>query len=116
MVDGRAGSLVVPRLLGVLEVTNVPDKGGGAAVGARAATVKLVVLVVHDKPLLVLRVEDPALVSVGSTLISGDGDELGVLLVGDVVDGLSMLVVSHLYPPRLVLAWFSPPWEKVTPR
>lgn len=88
MVDGDAGVLVVASLLGVLEVTDVPDEGGGVAVGTRAAAVNLVVLVVQDEELLVLGVEHPALVGVGGTLIAGDGDEGGVLLVGDIVDGL----------------------------
>lgn len=88
MVDGLAGSLVVASLLGVLEVTNVPDEGGGVTVGTGATTVVLIVLVVENQELLVLSVEDPALVGVGSTLVSSNGDELRVLLVGDVVDGL----------------------------
>jgi hypothetical protein len=89
VVDGLAGSLVVAGLLGVLEVTNIPDEGGGVAVGSGATAVVLVVLVVQDEELLVLGVENPALVGVGGTLVAGDGDELGVLLVSDVVDGLS---------------------------
>lgn len=88
VVDGLARGLVVAGLLGVLEVTNVPDEGCGMAVGSRAATVVLVVLVVEDEVLLVLSVEHPALVSVGGTLVAGNREELGVLLVGNVVDGL----------------------------
>lgn len=88
VVDGLAGSLVVTGLLGVLEVADVPDKGGSVTVGTGAAAVVLIVLVVKDEELLVLGVEDPALVGVGGALVAGDGDELGVLLVSDIVDGL----------------------------
>jgi hypothetical protein len=88
VVDGDAGVLVVASLLGVLEVTDVPDERGGVAVGAGAAAVNLVVLVIHDEELLVLGVENPALMGVGGTLVAGYGDEGWVLLVGDIVDGL----------------------------
>jgi hypothetical protein len=103
VVDGLAGRLVVASLLGVLEVTDVPDEGGGVAVGTGAAAVVLVVLVVEDEELLVLGVEDPALVGVGGALVAGDGDELGVLLVGDVVDGEGVLVVAVADLAALVL-------------
>ena len=94
VVNDLAGSLVVTSLLGRLEITDIPDEGRSMTVGSGTATVVLIVLVVEDEELLVLGVEDPALVGVGGTLVAGDGDELWVLLVGNVVDGEGVLVVA----------------------
>ena len=88
MVNGLARGLVVTGLLGVLEVTDVPDEGSRVTVGSRAAAIVLVILIVHDKVLLVLLVEHPSLMSVGSTLIGSDGNQRGLLLVGDIINRL----------------------------
>lgn len=69
VVDAGAGRLVVARLLGLLQVSDIPDKRCSVAVGTRAASVVLVVLVVKDQELLVLGVENPALVGVCGTLV-----------------------------------------------
>jgi hypothetical protein len=61
-------------------------------VGAGAAD--LIVLIVHDEVLLPLLVEDSTLVSVLNTLVTGDGEDGGVGLVGDIVDGEGVLVVA----------------------
>lgn len=98
MVDGADCALVETRLLGCLEVRNVPDVGDGVAVdrgadvGAGAAY--LVVLVVEDQVLLPLLVEDSALVGVLDARVAGDRDDQGLGLVGDVVDGQRVLVVA----------------------
>jgi hypothetical protein len=59
------------------------------AVGSRTATVMLVVLIIHYQVFLVLSIEDPALVCVSGTLVSSHRHELRVLLIGNIVDGLS---------------------------
>lgn len=87
MVDVGAGALVVARLLGVLEIANVPYEGYGTAVGGDTATFDFVVFVVGDEPFLVVDVEEPALVRVGGAFVRGDGDGFGELLVGYVVWG-----------------------------
>jgi hypothetical protein len=85
VVDGRTRTLVVARVLGVFEVADVPDVGCWMAVCGRAAALDFIVFVVHDEVFLVLGVEDPALVRVGGAFVGCDGDDLGELLVGDVV-------------------------------
>lgn len=95
VVDGLCGVLEETGLLGVLEIADVPDESNGVTVGARASSVSLVELIVEDKELLVLSVENPALVSVGSTLVRDLGDDVGdVGLVSHIVDGKGILVVS----------------------
>lgn len=94
VVDGGDGSLVETSLLGVLEVTDVPDVGHRVLVLSRAVGTELINLVIHDEKLLPLSVEDPTLVSVGSTLVAGNGDDARVGLVGDIVDGEGILVVA----------------------
>jgi hypothetical protein len=59
VVDGLARALVVPCLLGVLEVTDVPNEGGGTSVGRNTTALNLVVFVVGDEPFLVLDVKQP---------------------------------------------------------
>lgn len=95
VVDGLCGVLEETGLLGLLEITDVPDESNGVTVGARASTVSLVELIVEDKELLVLGVKNPALVSVRSTLVRNLGDDVGdVGLVSHIVDGEGILVVS----------------------
>jgi hypothetical protein len=72
-------------LLGVLEITDVPEVGDGVAVGAGTDTIVLVVLVIEDEELLPGGVGDPALVGVGGTLVGGAADDVGGGLVGDIV-------------------------------
>lgn len=64
VVDAVGLGLVHARLLGVLEVADVPEVGDGVAVGGGADAVVLVVLVVEDEELLPGGVGDPALVGV----------------------------------------------------
>ncbi|KAI9155668.1 aldehyde dehydrogenase [Paramyrothecium foliicola] len=116
VVDGLDLGLVGAGLLGVLEVTDVPDaghllaflaclqrnqrifsdlQGNGVALGGGAVATLLVELVVEDQELLVVDVEDPALVGVGGTLVGDTGDDVGdVGLVGHVVDGEGVLVIA----------------------
>lgn len=88
------GSLVVASLLGPLEVADVPDEGGGLAVGGWATLLLLIELVVHDQVLLVVGVEDPTLVSVGGAFVGGNGDDFGERFVSQIVDGEGILVVA----------------------
>jgi len=98
VVDGADGALVETGLLGGLEVADVPDVGDGVAVDRRAdvgaGAANLVVLIVEDDVLLPLLVQNGTLVGVLDTGVAGDGDDLGVGLVGDVVDGQRVLVVA----------------------
>lgn len=82
MVDTAPQTLVVARLLGLLEGRNVPDVGDGVPVSAQAGGVVLVVLVVEDQILLPLGVEHPALVGVGGAFVGSVGDDADVLFVG----------------------------------
>lgn len=75
VVDSLPRRLVVASLLGVLEVANVPDEGRSMTVGTRSASIILIVLVIQDEPLLVLLVQNPALVSVGGALVGGHRHE-----------------------------------------
>lgn len=94
MVNRLARVLIVAGLLGLLKVSNVPDERGGVAVSSRSATVKLVVFVVQDEPLLVFLVKHPALMCVGGALVRSHGDELRVGFVRHVVDGLLFIVIK----------------------
>jgi hypothetical protein len=62
------------------------------AVGSLAGAVHLVEFVVEEEVLLLL-VDEPALVGVGGADVGGRGDLDGVLLVGDVGNGQGVLVV-----------------------
>lgn len=94
VVDGANLGLVVAGLLGGGEVGNVPDVGDGEAVVGGGLAVLLVELVIHDEELLVVGVEDPALVGVGGAGVGGAGDDGGVGAVSDVVDGEGVFVVA----------------------
>lgn len=91
VVDSLPGRLVVAGLLGVLKIANVPNEGGRVPVGTWAAAVNLIILIVHDEPLLILSVEHPALVSIGGALVGGNRNKRWFLLVGDIVNGLSVI-------------------------
>ena len=93
VVDTLAQTLVVARLLGLLQRGDVPDVGDGVPVGAQAGGVVLVVLVVQDQVLLPLGVEDPALVGVGGAFVGCVGDDADVLLVG-YVEALGLLAYA----------------------
>jgi hypothetical protein len=51
-------------LLGVLEITDVPDESDGKAGLRRAVATGFIELIVHDEELLVVDVKNPALMSV----------------------------------------------------
>jgi hypothetical protein len=75
------------------------DKSDGVAVGSRPSAFLLIVLVVHEKVLLPLRVDGPSLVCVRGSRVSragNDGRRLAGFtnLVGGIVDGQSVLVVA----------------------
>lgn len=104
VVDGAGGRLVVAGVLGLLQAGDVPDVGDretilGWRVGCstRGVDLTLVKLVVHNEVSLPHRVEDPALVSVRCTDVRSTRDDLagfGTVLVGDIVDGEGVLVVT----------------------
>lgn len=95
MVDGLDLRAVDTRVLGVLQVTNVPDVGDRVPRSGRANTPLLVELVVKNEELLVLRVQDPALVSVGSAFIADARyDVCDIGLVRDIVNGQGVLIVA----------------------
>lgn len=103
VVDTLARGLVVAGLLGVLEVRDVPDVGDGVTLSTEANAVVLIVLVVEEQVVLVLGVEDPALVGVRGALVRDAGDDRGVRLVRHVVDGQGVLVVAVADVGTLVL-------------
>lgn len=96
--------LVETSLLGGGERRDVPDVSDKEAIVSGRDTVILVVLVVEDQELLPLLVEQPTLVGVGGTLVGGTGDDGGVGLVSDVVDGEGVLVVAVADLAALVLS------------
>ena len=91
MVDGLGGGLVETGVDGLLEVGNVPDVGGGAAVGGGPDLVLLVELVVEQEEGHGV-IDQPALVGVGVAVVGRAGDDGGVDLVGHVHDGEGVLV------------------------
>jgi hypothetical protein len=104
VVDHAGGGLVVAGDLGGFEVLDVPDVrdcetvlGGGSDSSAVGVDLALVELVIHDEMGLPVLVGDPALVSVrgaGVGSAGNDGTSADTLLVGDVVDGQGVLVVT----------------------
>jgi hypothetical protein len=95
VIDGLGGVLENTGLLRVLKITDVPDESNGVTVRARALTITLIEFVVQDEEFLVLSVENPALMSVRSTLVRDLGDDVGdISLVSDIVDSQSIFVIS----------------------
>ena len=64
MVDTVGFGLEDTRLLGVLEIADVPEVGYGVAIGSGADSIVLVILVVEDEELLPGGVSNPSLVGV----------------------------------------------------
>jgi hypothetical protein len=104
VVDHAGGGLVVAGDLGGFEVLDIPNVGdsetflsGGSDSSAVGVDLALIELVVHDEMGLPVLVGDPALVGVrgaGVGSAGDDGSSADTLLVGDVVDGQSVLVVT----------------------
>ena len=94
MVNGLNRALEVPSLLGVFEGTDIPDEGHWEAVATRAGLIGLVKFVVEVEELLVQDVVDPALVGIASTNVRRARDDVGGVLLGDVVDSESILVLK----------------------
>jgi hypothetical protein len=104
VVDHAGGGLVVAGDLGGFEVLDVPNVGdsktilsGGSDSSAVGVDLALVELIVHDEMGLPVLVGDPALVGVrgaGVGSAGDDGSSADTLLVGDIVDGQSVLVVT----------------------
>lgn len=94
MVNGLGGGLVDTSVDGVGQVGDGPDIGGGAAISSRPNLVHLIELVIEEKPALVL-VNEPALVRVGVAVVRSAGDDDGVGLGGDIVDGEGVLVETE---------------------
>lgn len=84
VVNTLVGTLVKSGLLGVLEITDIPDVGDGVAVGGGAGKLVLVVLVVHEEPLLVVDIVNPALVGEGGAFVGDSGDDGDIALVGNI--------------------------------
>jgi hypothetical protein len=85
VVNAVRGGLVVSSLFGGFEIGDVPDISDEVAVGSKTLLVVLVILVIGDKILVPLWVEEPALVNVRCSLIGSLGEHLGVGLVGNVI-------------------------------
>lgn len=94
VIDGLDRGLEETSLLWCAEVADVPDIGDWESVSGRSAPILLIVLIVEEKVLLVVGVEDRALVRVGRPSVAGPGDDGGSSLVGDIVDGEGVLVVT----------------------
>jgi hypothetical protein len=104
VVNRSNRALVIARVLGLLQVGDVPDvsdreavPGGRVGSGAVGVELTLVKLVVHNEVSLPHGVENPALVGVGGTDVRSAGDDLsglGAVLVGRIVDGEGVLVVA----------------------
>lgn len=58
------------------------------SIGSRTISIFFINLIIHKKVVLVVLVKDPSLMSVCSTLVGSAGDDLGGILVGDVVAGI----------------------------
>jgi hypothetical protein len=79
--------------------TRTYDKSDRVAISSRPSAFLLIVLVVHEKVLLILRVDGPSLVCVRSSRVGrarNDGRRLAGFadLVGGVIDGQGILVVA----------------------
>jgi hypothetical protein len=72
-------------------------------INSSASLVHFVVLIIKEEIVLVVLIEHPALMRVGSTIVRGDRDDCCVLLVGDVVDGQGVFVVPIANFSPLVL-------------
>jgi hypothetical protein len=94
VVDTLGPRSVKPSLLWLLQRRNIPDVGDGVSWNTGPNFVILVVFIIEEEIMLIFRVENLALMGVGSTLIGCNGQDLGVLLVCNVVDGKSVLVVA----------------------
>lgn len=94
VVDGTNRGLVDTGLLWCAEVTDVPDISGREAVRGRSSAIFLIQLVIKQEVLLVVGVEDDALVRVGRASVASPGDDGRSGLVSDVVDGQRVLVVA----------------------
>ena len=73
---------------------DIPDVGNRVACRTGSFLVILIVFIIEEDELLPLKIQDPSLVSVGGSLVRCAGENSGVLLVGDIVDGQGVLVVA----------------------
>lgn len=94
VVNSSHRGLVKTSVLGSFEGGDVPNVGHGVAVCCGADGLFLIVLVVHKEVLLPVLVQNPALMGVGSAFVGSTRDDLGGVLVGYVVDGEGVLIVT----------------------
>lgn len=97
VIGAATEALIMTGLLRGFEGGGVPDVGNGEASGAKAGTADLVVLVVRNKELLVIGVEDLALMGVGGARVGGVGDDGDVGFVGYVEAEEVVLVSLRTY-------------------
>lgn len=114
VIDAVSLAAVVASLLRSLKRSDIPEVGDWVTTSSRTGGINLIVLVVEDEVLLPLGVGDPTLVGVcicyqslfmlsmrgkisqrtASTLVRGARNDVGLVLVGDIVDGQSVFVVT----------------------
>lgn len=102
VVDGLDGALVQAAELGLGQVRNVDNVGGGVLVSGGAVLVALILFVVQQQVLHVL-VGNPALVGIRGTLVGGARNLLGAGAVRNVDNSESVLVVVEADLTALVL-------------
>lgn len=94
VINTLGARFVETSLLRLLEVGNIPNVSDGVSRLPGANSVILIVLIVKEQILLILGIKDPALMGVSSTCIGSDGEDLRLLLVGDVVDSQCVFIVA----------------------
>jgi hypothetical protein len=97
VVDGSSLASIVSSVLGVLEVANVENVGGGETLGHRTNLgITLIELIVHEEILLPCLVVYNTLVNVLSAREVCNGNNVAEipLLVGHIVDGQRIFIVA----------------------
>jgi hypothetical protein len=85
VVDGGTKTLIVARLFRLLEITYVPNVGDGQSKRTGYMARILIVLVIHDQELLVVDVQDLALMRVGGAFVRCYRDDLWPSFIGDII-------------------------------
>jgi len=94
VIDTTVCSFVNTGLLWLLEGRDIPDIRHRVTVLCGTCSILLINLVIKNEKALVEGVEDPSLVSIASSGVRCSGDNLGCFLVGYVVDGKGIFIVT----------------------